>query len=78
MKLHGINFNVAWSRFTTNTTFWFPCLDIEEAKKVVRAACDRRGIRIIVRTSVENGILGLRVWRRVKIPPPLDSPSDQT
>jgi hypothetical protein len=76
MMLHGIKFDIDWHKFKPNTTFWIPCLNTQETKAMLRAEILRRKMRCVVKVSVENGILGVRVWRRSNTPS-LDTPPKQ-
>ena len=63
MEIQGINYKIDWENFKMHTTFWVPCLDVGAAEKAIRAECRRKKITVTVMRSVENGFLGVRVWR---------------
>ena len=45
-------------------TFYIPCLDTTTTKKKIKEAANAFGVKVIMRTVIENGIRGVRVWRR--------------
>lgn len=63
MKVHGISFEINWSKFKPGRTFFIPCLDLDFAKKEVEAVAKRLRYSVEMKGVVENGIKGLRVWR---------------
>ena len=36
IEIHGINFDVQWDKFEPHSSFFIPCLDTKEAKRVIR------------------------------------------
>lgn len=63
MKVHGINFEIDWSKFKPGRSFFIPCLDLEAAKKQVKAVAKRLQYSVEMRGVIEDGVKGLRVWR---------------
>ena len=63
MKIHGISFEIDWSKFKPGRTFFIPCLDIESAKYEVERVTKRLRYSIEMKVVIENGVKGLRVWR---------------
>jgi len=35
IEIHGINFDVQWDKFEPHSSFFIPCLDTKEAKRVI-------------------------------------------
>jgi hypothetical protein len=63
MKVHGLSFEIDWSKFKPGRTFFIPCLDLETAKKEVGVVAKRLRYSVEMRGVIENGVKGLRVWR---------------
>ena len=63
MKVHGISFEIDWSRFKPGRTFFIPCLDLETAKQQVAVVTKRLRYSVEMKGVVEKGVKGLRVWR---------------
>lgn len=63
MRVHGLSFEIDWSKFKPGRTFFIPCLDLETAKKEIRAVIKRLKYSVEMRGVIENGVKGLRVWR---------------
>lgn len=63
MRIHGVSFQIDWSKFKPGRTFFIPCLDLEAAKNEVRRTTKRLRYNIEMRGVIENGVQGLRVWR---------------
>jgi hypothetical protein len=63
MIIHGITFDIDWDKFKPYSSFFIPCLDWEAAREVVFDECEKRGIPVVIRFSVEDNIRGIRTWR---------------
>lgn len=63
MKVHGISFEIDWSKFKPGRTFFIPCLDLNAAKHEVERVAKRLRYSVEMKGVVEKGIRGLRVWR---------------
>jgi hypothetical protein len=63
MKIHGLSFEVDWSKFKPGRTFFIPCLDTEAAKYEVGRVLKRLRYSVEMKAVVEKGVKGLRVWR---------------
>ena len=63
MKIHGINFEIDWSKFKPGKTFFIPCLDTDSAKKEATRIFKRLQYSVEMRVVIEDGVKGLRVWR---------------
>ena len=63
MRVHGLSFEIDWSKFKPGRTFFIPCLDLETAKKEVGVVAKRLRYSVEMRGVIENGVKGLRVWR---------------
>ena len=62
MRVHGLSFEIDWSKFKPGRTFFIPCLDLETAKKEVGVVAKRLRYSVEMRGVIENGVKGLRVW----------------
>jgi hypothetical protein len=61
-----INFVIPWDRFVAGTSIFIPCLDPSYTLKVFRKESRKHcknPSAFVIRTVVENGVMGLRVWR---------------
>ena len=63
MRIHGISFNIVWERFGVGTSFFIPCLDVNEARRKVKEVARRFRYGVKTKVVVEENIKGLRVWR---------------
>jgi len=63
VRIHGISFNVVWERFGVGTSFFIPCLDVNEARRKVKEVARRFRYGVKTKVVVEENIKGLRVWR---------------
>lgn len=63
MKIHGISFEIQWSKFKPGRTFFIPCLDTDAAKEEVARVVQRLQYSVEMKAVIENGVKGLRVWR---------------
>ena len=63
MRVQGLEFEVDWAKFRPGTSFFIPCLNINEAKISVGNVCKRLKYTIEARGVIENNVRGLRVWR---------------
>jgi hypothetical protein len=59
----GVRMIVDWDRMGTSDSVFVPCLNVTKALKQIQAIFDRRGWKLRVHVSVENHIMGLRIWR---------------
>lgn len=64
MRINDLDYNINWRKFKKGTSFFVPCLRIEESKATVRAVTRRLGFKVSIKAVIENGIKGLRVWRK--------------
>ena len=64
IEIDGATYSIYWNELVHGTSFFIPCLDPDSARVSLRktAPSNRRDLYII--GTVENGIRGLRVWRK--------------
>jgi hypothetical protein len=63
MIIHTIDFQVDWDKFEVGSSFFIPCLNWKKAKKIIKAECNRHGVRAWVKLVIEEGVRGVRTWR---------------
>ena len=61
----GVRVAVDWSQMLAGTSIFIPCINTSEAKKQVKQITVKKGWSIETRVRVEEGRLGVRVWRVV-------------
>jgi hypothetical protein len=61
--IHGINFDIEWSKFVKASSFFIPTIDVPGTKEIIRTECKRLKIKIRMKGVTENKIRGVRVWR---------------
>jgi hypothetical protein len=64
MRINDLDYQINWRRFKRGTSFFVPCLRIEEGIETVRAVTKRLGFKVAIKAVIEDGIKGLRVWRK--------------
>lgn len=63
MQVAGIQYKIDWRKFKRGYSVFFPCLNDSSSKKEVLAVTKRLGIEVFIKTTIEEGIKGIRVWR---------------
>jgi hypothetical protein len=63
IQIHGIAFDIEWDKFKPSSSFFIPCLNTKEAKRVLNIACKHKKVKVRMKVVVENKIRGIRVWR---------------
>ena len=63
IQIHGITFDIEWDKFKPSSSFFIPCLNTKEAKRVLKIACKHRKCKVRMKVVVENKVRGVRVWR---------------
>jgi hypothetical protein len=63
MQIEQINYCINWRNFKPGYSFFIPCISCSKAKLEIKAVAKRLKYRIVMRTVVEEGIRGVRVWR---------------
>lgn len=59
----GVKIVVDWDSMHVNTSIFILCINTEKAKKQVKNVFVQRKWQFLTKIWVENGCLGLRVWR---------------
>ena len=63
MRVAGIQYKIDWRKFKRGYSVFFPCLNDSSSKKEVRAVMKRLRMEVFIKTTIEEGIKGIRVWR---------------
>jgi biotin carboxylase len=63
MLIDGVSYHLNWRGFTVGSSFFIPCLAVEEGKARIERKMKRLGFAVIVKIVIEDGVRGLRVWR---------------
>jgi len=63
MQVAGIEYDVPWHKFSRGSSLFFPCLDPEAAQKEMRVVLKRLKIKVVAKTTIVEGIKGVRIWR---------------
>lgn len=63
MQIAGISYRINWRKFKRGYSVFFPCLNDSSCKKEVRAVAKRLRMNVFMKTTIEEGIKGVRVWR---------------
>ena len=63
MQVAGIQYKIDWRKFKRGYSLFFPCLNDSSSKKEVLAVMGRLQINVFIKTTIEDGVKGIRVWR---------------
>jgi len=63
MLIEQVSYNINWRNFKRGASFFIPCIDTANAKKEIKRVTKRLKIQVISKTSIEEGVKGLRVWK---------------
>jgi hypothetical protein len=55
---------IEWTKFQPGTSFFIPCLERRKVQKFVMGECARLNLDVVSKQVIENGVYGLRVWRK--------------
>jgi hypothetical protein len=64
MRINDLDYQINWRKFKRGTSFFVPCLKLEESKTTVLAVTKRLGFKVAIKAVIEDGVKGLRVWRK--------------
>jgi len=64
MRINDLDYQINWRKFKKGTSFFVPCLKLQESKTTVLAVTKRLGFKVAIKAVIEDGIKGLRVWRK--------------
>lgn len=63
MQIEGVEYEVEWGAFRKGTSLFFPCLDPVRARAQLMVVINRLRLKVLIKTTIEDGIRGLRIWR---------------
>jgi hypothetical protein len=63
MQVERVNYEVYWKEFKRGYSIFIPCLNPVTAKAEIKPVLKRLKIKVLMRTVIESGIKGLRIWR---------------
>jgi hypothetical protein len=63
MLIEKVSYNINWKNFKAGYSIFIPCLDDSSAKKEVLRVTKRLKIEVLIKTVIEDGVRGLRIWR---------------
>jgi hypothetical protein len=64
MKVDGVTYSLKWQEFDVGSSFFIPCLGVDEARLLIERKMARLGFKIEIKSVIENEVRGLRVWRK--------------
>lgn len=59
----GVPIKIQWDMWQIGMSVFVPCAALNKAGIQARAIAKRRGYNVIVRSCIEGGHLGVRIWR---------------
>ncbi len=70
LKVHDINPDgvrivLKWDAFVVGASFFVPCINTDLAIKQLTTITDNSSQQVTTKIRVENGRLGVRIWRVV-------------
>jgi hypothetical protein len=63
MQVERVSYEVDWKLFKRGYSIFIPCLNPVTAKAEIKPVLKRLKIEVLMRTVIESGIKGLRIWR---------------
>jgi hypothetical protein len=61
----GIKIVVNWDAMHVGASVFIPCLNTQVAKEQVVSLFKRKKWQVKVKIAIENGKLGIRIWRTI-------------
>jgi|TARA_R110000868_G_scaffold57830_1_gene178435 hypothetical protein len=66
MKIDGVTYEIDWTEFRIGSSFFIPCVGVTTGKQLIERKMARLGFGVVVKIVIEDGVKGLRVWRKKK------------
>ena len=63
MQVEKVSYKIDWRQFRRGYSFFIPCLNPKQAKAEVLRTTKRLQMEVLMKTVIEDGIRGLRIWR---------------
>ena len=60
----GVPVYIEWHLLTPGSTFFIPAFKTSELARAVRKAASAKGIKLAHKVCVDNGMYGVRFWRK--------------
>lgn len=59
----GVKVEINWDAFVVGSSFFIPCINTTLAKRQLTTITDNSSQQVTTKIRVENGRLGVRIWR---------------
>lgn len=59
----GLAIEVNWDAWAVGMSIFVPCTGLNRAGMHARAIAKRKGYTLEIRSRIEDGFLGVRIWR---------------
>jgi hypothetical protein len=63
METHGIPITIEWGKFQIGTSMFIPGVDQKKLQRDFRREMQRLKLKVVIKPVVEQGMLGIRIWR---------------
>lgn len=63
LTVEKVDYSVNWKAFKRGCSFFIPCLDCKQARRELAAAIKPFKFKYVTKTKIEDGVMGLRIWR---------------
>lgn len=63
MQIEKVNYQINWKKFKKGWSFFIPCLDSDEVKKILLAETKRLKYKVVTKVTIEDGVRGIRIWK---------------
>jgi hypothetical protein len=61
----GVRVALRWDAFVVGASIFVPCINTDLAVKQLTKITDNKAQQVTIKIRVENGCLGVRIWRIV-------------
>ena len=59
----GVRILIPWGDILLGESIFIPCIRVDKCQRQVDSAADQFAMTFVGRVRIENGMLGLRLWR---------------
>jgi hypothetical protein len=63
LQTEGVEIRIEWHLLKPNSSFFIPAIQVTQLARDVRKAALEKGVRLIHKNCVYNGMYGVRFWR---------------
>ena len=60
---NGVDYQIKWPDFQPGTSIFIPAVDTKSAIAAIKRESDRLEFEFVHKIVVEDGIMGIRIWR---------------